>query len=46
LQDLQTAIDLHDELIANMTPLQIGRGVQVVQNRMANGDVATVETIQ
>jgi hypothetical protein len=46
LQDIPIAIDLHDQLVAMLTPLQIGEGVKVVQKRKANGDVAELATLQ
>lgn len=39
LQDLPIAIDLHDQLMAMLTPLQVSEAVQEVNARMQAGEV-------
>lgn len=39
LQDIPVAIDLHDQLMALLTPLQVSKAVQEVADRMAAGEV-------
>lgn len=39
LQDLPPALDLHDQLMALLTPLQVSEAVAVINQRIADGEV-------
>ena len=39
LQDLPVAIDLHDQLMALLTPLQVSEAVREIQQRIEDGEV-------
>lgn len=41
LQDLPMAIDLHDQMMAMCTPLQVNKAAMVVNERMQAGEVMT-----